>query len=199
MAYLADHAGGYRAIQERGIEALTTGVHLEYLRAAYFDDVLTVHLRCVDVRGARSLRLCNERAGETARPGTRRTQRSIERPAHRRECRTGSPRRSLRLRGRGDPDGRGTGQWWEARSGRLPAYCPCPSSAVASWSRSGRESAHRRSTSATCCRRARSRPGRRRPGRTLVCRGGDPTSSTTREPFLSVGSFVCLTGTARSR
>ncbi len=53
VAYLADHAGGYRAIQERGIEALTTGVHLDYHRPAYFDDLLRVHLRCVDIRGAR--------------------------------------------------------------------------------------------------------------------------------------------------
>lgn len=53
VAYLADHAGGYRSIQAQGIEALTTSVHLDYARPAHFDDVLTVHLRCVDVRGAR--------------------------------------------------------------------------------------------------------------------------------------------------
>lgn len=53
VAYLADHAGGYRSIQEQGIEALTTGVQLEYHQPAFFDDTLTVHLRCVDVRGAR--------------------------------------------------------------------------------------------------------------------------------------------------
>lgn len=53
VAYLAEHAGGYRAIQEQGIEALTTGVHLEYHLPAHFDDVLTVWLRCIDVRGAR--------------------------------------------------------------------------------------------------------------------------------------------------
>lgn len=53
VAYLAEHAGGYRAIRERGIEALTTEVHLRYHRAAVFDDVLTVGLRCVDIRGAR--------------------------------------------------------------------------------------------------------------------------------------------------
>ena len=34
VAYLAAFAGGYRAIRERGIEALTTGVHVEYERAA---------------------------------------------------------------------------------------------------------------------------------------------------------------------
>ena len=53
VAYLEEYAGGYRAIRERGIEALTTGVSLTYLRAAEFDDVLTVWVRCVDLRGAR--------------------------------------------------------------------------------------------------------------------------------------------------
>ena len=53
IAYLAEHAGGYRAIQEQGIEALTTGVELRYLRSARFDDRLTVWTRCVDLRGAR--------------------------------------------------------------------------------------------------------------------------------------------------
>ena len=53
IAYLAEHAGGYRAIQERGVEALTTGVELRYLRPARFDDRLTVWARCVDLRGAR--------------------------------------------------------------------------------------------------------------------------------------------------
>jgi acyl-CoA thioester hydrolase len=53
VAYLAAFAGGYRAIRERGIEALTTGVHLEYERAAVFDDVLDIGVRCDDLRGAR--------------------------------------------------------------------------------------------------------------------------------------------------
>jgi acyl-CoA thioester hydrolase len=53
VAYLAAFAGGYRAIRERGIEALTTGVHLEYERAAVFDDVLDIGVRCADLRGAR--------------------------------------------------------------------------------------------------------------------------------------------------
>lgn len=53
VAYLAEHAGGYRSIRTRGLEALTTGVHLDYRRTAVFDDVLEVHLRCVDLRGAR--------------------------------------------------------------------------------------------------------------------------------------------------
>jgi acyl-CoA thioester hydrolase len=53
VAYLAAFAGGYRAIRERGLEALTTGVHLEYERAAVFDDVLDIGVRCDDLRGAR--------------------------------------------------------------------------------------------------------------------------------------------------
>lgn len=53
VAYLAAFAGGYRAIRDRGIEALTTGVHVEYERAAAFDDVLTIGVRCAEIRGAR--------------------------------------------------------------------------------------------------------------------------------------------------
>ena len=53
VAYLHEFAGGYQAIRERGIEALTTAVHLEYERAATFDEVLTVWVRCRDIRGAR--------------------------------------------------------------------------------------------------------------------------------------------------
>jgi acyl-CoA thioester hydrolase len=53
VAYLAAHAGGYQAIRDRGVEALTTEVHLRYHRAAYFDETLTLWTRCVDVRGAR--------------------------------------------------------------------------------------------------------------------------------------------------
>jgi acyl-CoA thioester hydrolase len=53
VAYLAAFAGGYRSIREQGIEALTTGVHVEYDRAAVFDDVLTIRVRCAEIRGAR--------------------------------------------------------------------------------------------------------------------------------------------------
>ena len=53
VAYLAAFAGGYQAIRDGGIEALTTGIHLEYERAAVFDDVLTIGVRCAEIRGAR--------------------------------------------------------------------------------------------------------------------------------------------------
>ena len=41
VAYLTEHAGGYRGIQAQGIEALTTEVQVRYHRAAYFDERLT--------------------------------------------------------------------------------------------------------------------------------------------------------------
>ncbi len=53
VGWLAEHAGGYRAIQEQGIEALTTEVNVRYHRAAHFEDRLTIWTRCVDLRGAR--------------------------------------------------------------------------------------------------------------------------------------------------
>ena len=53
VAYLEQHAGGYQAIRDRGLEALTTGVHVRYHRATYFDDPLTIWTRCADMRGAR--------------------------------------------------------------------------------------------------------------------------------------------------
>jgi acyl-CoA thioester hydrolase len=53
VAYLARYAGGYQAIRDRGLEALTTEVHVRYHRAAYFDQTLTVWARCTGLRGAR--------------------------------------------------------------------------------------------------------------------------------------------------
>ena len=70
VAYLAAFAGGYRAIRDRGIEALTTGVHVEYDRAAAFDDVLTIGVRCAEIRGARfRYEYVVERAGEQVATG----------------------------------------------------------------------------------------------------------------------------------
>ena len=53
VEYLAEHAGGYLAIQAEGLEALTTEVHVRYHRAARFADRLRIWTRCVDLRGAR--------------------------------------------------------------------------------------------------------------------------------------------------
>jgi acyl-CoA thioester hydrolase len=71
IAYLAEHAGGYLAIQEQGIEALTTAVEVNYHRAAYFDDRLRVWARCVDIRGARfRYEYAIEREGELVADGS---------------------------------------------------------------------------------------------------------------------------------
>ena len=70
VGYLAEHAGGYRAIRERGVEALTTGVELRYLRAAHFDDRLTVWARCVDLRGGCRYEYAVERDGELIAKGS---------------------------------------------------------------------------------------------------------------------------------
>ena len=53
VAYLDAFAGGYQAIRDQGLEALTTEVQVRYHDAAYFDERLTVWARCVGVRGAR--------------------------------------------------------------------------------------------------------------------------------------------------
>ena len=53
VAWLDEYAGGYQSIRDRGIEALTTEVSLRYHRAAHFHDLLTVWVRCAEIRGAR--------------------------------------------------------------------------------------------------------------------------------------------------
>ena len=71
IAWLAEHAGGYPAIQAQGIEALTTAVEVRYHRAARFDDRLTIWARCVDLRGARfRYEYAVERAGELIAEGS---------------------------------------------------------------------------------------------------------------------------------
>jgi acyl-CoA thioester hydrolase len=53
VEYLREHAGGYQALRDRGVEALVLESHCRYLVPARFDDLLRVHTRCVGVRGAR--------------------------------------------------------------------------------------------------------------------------------------------------
>lgn len=53
IAYLARHAQGYKHIQDEGYEALTIEAHVRYLLPVRFDDLLLVHARCGDIRGAR--------------------------------------------------------------------------------------------------------------------------------------------------
>jgi acyl-CoA thioester hydrolase len=51
--YLARFDGGYPALREQGIEALTIEAHVRYLQPAYFSDHLRVNARCFASRGAR--------------------------------------------------------------------------------------------------------------------------------------------------
>ena len=83
VAYLEKNAGGYRAIRERGIEALTTEVTVRYHRAAYFDEVLTVWTRCTGLRGARfAYEYRVERDGELVADGSTRHA-TVDRTTHR--------------------------------------------------------------------------------------------------------------------
>lgn len=71
VAWLAEHAGGYNAMRDRGIEALTTAVDVRYHRAARFDDRLRIWARCVDLRGARfRYEYAVERDGELIAEGS---------------------------------------------------------------------------------------------------------------------------------
>jgi acyl-CoA thioester hydrolase len=53
VAYLEVFAGGYSALRERGLEAFVTEARVRYREPARFADRLTIHARCVDVKGAR--------------------------------------------------------------------------------------------------------------------------------------------------
>jgi acyl-CoA thioester hydrolase len=53
VEYLREHAGGYQALRDHGVEALVLESFCRYRVPAKFDDVLEVCARCVDLRGAR--------------------------------------------------------------------------------------------------------------------------------------------------
>src|SRR5581483_8910637 len=53
VEYLRAYAGGYQALRDRGIEALVLESFCRYRTPARFDDLLEIHARCVDLRGAR--------------------------------------------------------------------------------------------------------------------------------------------------
>ena len=53
VAYLAEHAGGYPALRETGLESLVLEAHVRYRRPAHFDDRLKIHTRVGELRGAR--------------------------------------------------------------------------------------------------------------------------------------------------
>jgi acyl-CoA thioester hydrolase len=53
IEYLARFRGGYRELQAEGIEALTLDASVTYRAPARFDDLLVIHTRCGELRGAR--------------------------------------------------------------------------------------------------------------------------------------------------
>ena len=53
IAYLGEFAGGYQRIRDEGLEAVVLETYVHFRLPARFDDRLTIHLRCRDVRGAR--------------------------------------------------------------------------------------------------------------------------------------------------
>jgi acyl-CoA thioester hydrolase len=53
IEYLRRFRGGYKALREEGVDALTLEAYARYRTAAKFDDHLRVNARCVDLRGAR--------------------------------------------------------------------------------------------------------------------------------------------------
>jgi acyl-CoA thioester hydrolase len=68
--YLARFAGGYSALREQGIEAFVTESYVRYGAPACFDDVLRIHSRCGDLRGARfRFEYAIERDGERVADG----------------------------------------------------------------------------------------------------------------------------------
>jgi acyl-CoA thioester hydrolase len=53
VEYLARFDGGYPALQEQGIEALTLETYVRHRLPARFNDRLRIHCRCLDIRGSR--------------------------------------------------------------------------------------------------------------------------------------------------
>ena len=53
IEYLRRFRGGYLALREEGVDALTLEAYARYVSAARFDDRLTIHARCCEIRGAR--------------------------------------------------------------------------------------------------------------------------------------------------
>jgi acyl-CoA thioester hydrolase len=53
VAYLSEHAGGYQALRDKGIESPVVEINVRYFAPARFDDRLRVFARIFDIRGAR--------------------------------------------------------------------------------------------------------------------------------------------------
>ena len=53
IAYLEEFAGGYPALRETGLESFVLESHIRYRQPAHFDDLLRIHARIGELRGAR--------------------------------------------------------------------------------------------------------------------------------------------------
>ena len=70
VAFLERYAGGYQRLRDSGIESLVLEAHVRFLSPAKFDDRLLIHMRCLDVRGARfRFEYAIERDGEVLADG----------------------------------------------------------------------------------------------------------------------------------
>ncbi len=71
VAYLAEHAGGYQALRDEGIESPVVEINVRYFSPARFDDRLRVYARVFDIRGARfRCQYAVERDGERLAEGS---------------------------------------------------------------------------------------------------------------------------------
>jgi acyl-CoA thioester hydrolase len=70
IEYLRRFRGGYAELRAEGVDALTLEAYARYGEGARFDDRLTIHARCSDVRGARfRFEYEVERGGEVVADG----------------------------------------------------------------------------------------------------------------------------------
>lgn len=53
IAYIAQYPGGYKGLVESGVDVTTTEVYVRYRLPAAFGDQLTIHVRALDLKGAR--------------------------------------------------------------------------------------------------------------------------------------------------
>jgi len=71
VAYLSEHAGGYQALRDKGIESPVVEVNVRYFSPALFDEKLRVYARIFDIRGARfRCQYVVERDGERLAEGS---------------------------------------------------------------------------------------------------------------------------------
>ncbi|CAB4687901.1 MAG: YbgC/FadM family acyl-CoA thioesterase [Actinobacteria bacterium] len=68
--YLSRYAGGYQRLRDEGIEAVVLESWAKFIRPTRFDETLTIHARCVDMKGARfRFEYAIERDGEVVSEG----------------------------------------------------------------------------------------------------------------------------------